>query len=376
MMTALFALAGVWLAFLAAEAALLSRARKKVKHIVHVNGIRGKSSVSRLIDAALRAGGYRVLTKTTGTDPVIIGTDGKERPVKRFGRANIREQARTLLLAAKENADVLIIECMAVQPELQHVCQHSILKADVSVLTNVRRDHADVMGDTLEEIASSLSNTVPAGGAFFTAEHEHTGPLKEKCARLHAAYHEISPDGGEPGADFPENEALAIAVAEHLGVDGEKAAEGIRTLYLKDPYVLSVHEWNGAVFVNGFSVNDPSSLLIVWEHVKNRYGLGDAPPVLFINNRPDRGSRASDMLTVAKALAPERIYLLGAYQGYTRQKLKRILPGARVTGLGRAEDITEEMLREGGTWYAVGNIANEGRRVMERVRKEGREYVR
>ena len=56
--------------------------------------------------------------------------------------------------------------------------------------------------------------------------------------------------------------------------------------------------------------------------------------------------------------------------------LKRILPGARVTGLGRAEDITEEMLREGGTWYAVGNIANEGRRVMERVRKEGREYVR
>ena len=34
---------------------------------VHVNGTRGKSSVTRLIAAGLRAGGVRTFAKTTGT---------------------------------------------------------------------------------------------------------------------------------------------------------------------------------------------------------------------------------------------------------------------------------------------------------------------
>ena len=36
---------------------------------IHVNGTRGKSSVTRLIAAGLRAGGKRTFAKTTGTAP-------------------------------------------------------------------------------------------------------------------------------------------------------------------------------------------------------------------------------------------------------------------------------------------------------------------
>ena len=39
---------------------------------IHVNGSRGKSSVTRLIAAGLRAGGLKTLAKTTGTAPLII----------------------------------------------------------------------------------------------------------------------------------------------------------------------------------------------------------------------------------------------------------------------------------------------------------------
>lgn len=46
-----------------------------------------------------------------------------------------------------------MIECMALQPEYQRCAQHRILQADVGVITNVRHDHADVMGDSLPEIA-------------------------------------------------------------------------------------------------------------------------------------------------------------------------------------------------------------------------------
>ena len=44
---------------------------------IHVNGSRGKSSVTRLIAAGLRAGGLKTLAKTTGTAPRLIDENGK-----------------------------------------------------------------------------------------------------------------------------------------------------------------------------------------------------------------------------------------------------------------------------------------------------------
>jgi len=40
---------------------------------VHVNGIRGKSSVSRVIAGVLRSAGYPTIAKTTGSAAVVIG---------------------------------------------------------------------------------------------------------------------------------------------------------------------------------------------------------------------------------------------------------------------------------------------------------------
>ncbi len=59
---------------------------------IHVNGTRGKSTVTRLIAAALREAGIRTVAKTTGTAPRIILPDGSERPVRRRAPASIREQ--------------------------------------------------------------------------------------------------------------------------------------------------------------------------------------------------------------------------------------------------------------------------------------------
>ena len=44
-----------YLAFLAAENVRALRDRRQISHVVYVNGTRGKSTVSRLIDAGLRA---------------------------------------------------------------------------------------------------------------------------------------------------------------------------------------------------------------------------------------------------------------------------------------------------------------------------------
>src|SRR5690606_28841177 len=62
----------VVLTWLAAASALHRRRLAAVPVRIHVAGSRGKTSTARLIGAALRFAGRRVLVKTTGTDPLLI----------------------------------------------------------------------------------------------------------------------------------------------------------------------------------------------------------------------------------------------------------------------------------------------------------------
>ena len=67
-----------YLAWLVWEKQANDRALKSFRYVIHVNGIRGKSTTTRLIEAGLRESGLKVFCKTTGTLPMIIGVDGVE----------------------------------------------------------------------------------------------------------------------------------------------------------------------------------------------------------------------------------------------------------------------------------------------------------
>src|SRR5512140_1906219 len=96
---------------------------------IHVNGTRGKSSVTRLIAAGLRAGGIPTMAKTTGTLPRIIDMQGLEVPIIRPGRTNIIEQLKVFRYFFNRHPKAIVIECMAVNPEYQWVCEHRIVHA-------------------------------------------------------------------------------------------------------------------------------------------------------------------------------------------------------------------------------------------------------
>src|SRR5262249_43123045 len=103
---------------------------------IHVNGTRGKSSVTRLIGAGLRAGGRKVIAKTTGTEPRIILESGKEIPIFRIGMPNIIEQLMVVRLAWERQAEMLVVECMAVHPSLGKFAEEKIVQSSVGVITN------------------------------------------------------------------------------------------------------------------------------------------------------------------------------------------------------------------------------------------------
>ncbi|MDU7036819.1 MAG: poly-gamma-glutamate synthase PgsB, partial [Staphylococcus simulans] len=71
--------------------------RKRIKQIpirININGIRGKSTITRLIYGILREDNYQVIGKTTGTDArMLYWFDEEEYPVVRKPQGpNIGEQ--------------------------------------------------------------------------------------------------------------------------------------------------------------------------------------------------------------------------------------------------------------------------------------------
>ena len=120
------------LAFLVAERIRHERRLERIPIRIHVNGTRGKSSVTRLIAAALRRSGIPTLAKTTGTAPVLILPDGSEETIRRRAPANILEQMKVVERAARLDARAVVVECMALDPELQSVSETAMIRSTVA----------------------------------------------------------------------------------------------------------------------------------------------------------------------------------------------------------------------------------------------------
>jgi hypothetical protein len=72
----------------------------KLKIRIYVNGIRGKSTVTRLIAGVLREAGIQTLAKTTGSAARVILPNGDEIPIRR--RSSPRSWNYSILQALLE----------------------------------------------------------------------------------------------------------------------------------------------------------------------------------------------------------------------------------------------------------------------------------
>ncbi len=318
---------------LAGGAALLSAAgmleshwhRRQLRRIpirIHVNGTRGKSSVTRLIAAGLRAGGIRTCAKTTGTLPRMIFPDGTEYPVYRPGRSNVIEQLRIVKAAVAAQAEALIIECMALHPALQSLCELQIVQATHGVVTNARADHLDVMGPTDVDVAWALAGTTPVRGELFTAETQHLPVFAEAARDRGATLRAVDADAvagvteqdmaGFSYIEHAENVALALAVCQSVGVARHVALAGMWSA-TTDPGVMSMFslqdQGKQITFVNGFAANDPESTGKIWNMVVDRFPACDQRIALF-NCRSDRTDRSIQLADACLRWKPADRYVL------------------------------------------------------------------
>jgi poly-gamma-glutamate synthase PgsB/CapB len=354
---------------------------------VLVNGIRGKSSITRLCGGALRGGDLSVVAKTTGTAARYIWPDGSEEPVyRKFNIANVVEQIGIVRRAAAENPDALVMECMAVQPALQEINQKKLLRSTIGVVCNVREDHLEEMGPTLEDVARSLSRGMPVDGVCITAEKEMFGVLKEEADRRNCRLVYADPESitdedmeGFEYFTFKENVAIALAVAREVGVGREEAFTGMYEA-APDPGVLKVERYylgdKTVRLANIFAANDPNSTVMNFQRLLNAGAIW--PPIFaIINCRPDRVERNRQMGEIVPDLLTEKLFVIGHP---TRSAITSVPSDwdGQVIDLGGLDREAEEIFRsimaevdEETSLVAIGNIHGQGEMLLEHLEKLG-----
>jgi len=274
---------------------------------VHVNGTRGKSSVTRLVASGLREAGIVTCAKTTGTLARMILPDGQELPIFRPAGPNIIEQKRIIATAAAYRAEALIVECMALQPELQALCELKMIRATHGVITNARPDHLDVMGPDDRHVALALSGMTPVNGRLYTAEQDQLEVLREAAEDRGTELIAIGDDdvasvteemlAGFSYTEHPDNVALALRVLVDLGVEREVAIRGMWNTP-PDPGALTEHQLDffgrRIVFLNGFAANDPVSTQQLWDTATAEHPDVERRIAIF-NCRADRPDRSMQL---------------------------------------------------------------------------------
>ena len=297
-----------------------NKALEKIPIRIHVNGARGKSSVTRLIAAGLRAGGIVTMAKTTGSAPRIIDKEGRDLIIHRLRSASIGEQVKLIRNFSKKNIEALVIECMAVQPQYQWIAEQKMIKSTISVITNVRPDHLDEMGSTMSDISYSLSNTIPFNGSLITAEKDYCSELEEVADKRNSAINIVDSNNisDEYLSKFPylehaDNIAIALEVCKSLDIDSKTALDGMLNTP-PDPGALII--WNLIFgdkinqFVSAFAANDPKSTLQIWQLLENR--IENFRSCIFLNTRADRMYRTSQLISlVLNKIKPELFIVRG-----------------------------------------------------------------
>lgn len=364
---------------------------KSIPIRIHVNGTRGKSSVTRLIAAGLRAGNIRTLAKTTGTLPRIIDENGLEIPVKRPHMVNIIEQLKIVDFMRQRSPEAIVMECMAVMPEYQYICERHMVKSTVGVITNTRLDHIREMGPSIENITLSLCNTLPPQGIAFTAERKML-PLMQKAAEkigtklVSVKDEQVTPEdmSGFDYLEHPDNVRLALSICTHLGIDRETALKGMHVAF-PDVGAMKIFRFrkNGRrmYFINALAANDPDSTYEIWQRVDQMFH-DRVQIIILLNTRADRYERTVQLLEMSKKIPFDQIALTGQKQEAVMSDALRLrIPREKLIPLNhkKPEEIYETLKAKSALTgltiiYAIGNMGQGGLEIADYYRTRYKKF--
>lgn len=362
---------------------------KQIPIRININGIRGKSTITRLTTAILSEAGYNTVGKTTGTAPRIIHNHNPDEiEIERKPRGvNIAEQLEVIdYTVQKVKAEALVCECMAVNPTYQTIYQEEMIQANVGVIINVLEDHMDLMGPTLDEVALAFTSTIPYNGSLIIQKNEYTDYFREiakqRNTKVYVADENDIPEDYLNKFNFllfPNNVAIPLAIADALSIDREIALKGMLKAN-PDPGVLQLHKVkykeSKFTFINGFAVNDPESVLEAWDSLVDKGIITKkSKPIVLFNGRSDRIDRTIQFGKDCIPHLPNNIELVGI--GEELQEFQDLYNNNKLSNVDKyhnfekidAKVVFEKLLKmdTNQIFIGIGNIHGHGYELLDYI---------
>ncbi len=374
--------------YLAWESIVHSRNLRRIRLRITVSGTRGKTSIVRTLASVMRSAGYNVLAKTTGSEARYILPDGSEEAVKRRGITSILEQKKLIRKAAGLRADCVIAEIMSIHPANHHTETHKLIKPNITIFSNFRADHTDVVRNRRQDISELFTNDIFPDSDVVLHENDVdeiiTRDANRKGSRLIKA---------EPGIfnhlhipeqslyqHISENLDLVAATAGKLGIPDSALREGIINAKMDIGKAgIYRYEKNGhpVWIVNAFAANDPASTKYLIDSILKNLKLTDPDLFAILSLRADRGERSRqwlDYLVGDGRKLFKGIYLSGLHSPVLKRKI-------RICEILKTQDpvkITHQVLSAvpvNSVVFGIGNIGGLGVSLVEEWTKTGTDGI-
>jgi hypothetical protein len=332
-----------------------------------VSGSRGKSSTVRRLDDVFNRRGYDTFTKITGNYPVII-RNGRVHPIERQGpRTTLYENVNVIRefgprMTEFDSGAVAIFENQAISQYTTRIVNQRFIQPDVILMTNVRQDHNDTLGKRRQDIARSLSRSIPEGTHVVNGEQ-------------HPALHEYMAE--EIQARGGTIEQVAIP-ARHQGLLGAETVHAVNTTLQAigedpvpesqlDAFIQQIQpEWKhvpGGRLFNAAEVNDVESTEMVRRALVDR----EEKILPFVYLRFDRRGRTASFAEYLDLLA-ERGCIDHAHIGGAGTNSFARNVDVSVTQHSRNDDasaVLDELLAADQPILLMGNTVDDFMRHME-----------
>ncbi|TFH36996.1 MAG: poly-gamma-glutamate synthase PgsB [Bacteroidia bacterium] len=374
----------IFLIYLLAESYYHSKLLGRIHLRISVSGTRGKTSIVRMLASVCRSNGMRVLAKTTGSEARYILPDGSEEKIKRRGVISIIEQKNLVKKAAQLGVDCIITEIMSINPENHFAETHKLIRPHLTILSNLRADHLDVVEESQKEITALHINDIYPGSNLFIPSGEINNILRVGIEKSGAKLNPVEKDAATkmgvnpdvPGSMFRNNIDLVSSVAASLSISVDTIHRGLRAaimdigdsaVYLLENKVKKVY------FVNSFAANDPLSAMELVDKTLGSISNTEAPVYGFLSLRADRGERSRQWLDFLSHGAENRfrhLFISGLHAGILRKKIKEssiIRSNDPATIMG---SIISEV-EDGSVVFGLANIHGRGMQMVNYCRENG-----
>lgn len=358
------------------ESLIIRNCNRHISVKIHVNGTRGKSTITKYIFAGLQENGLKVMGKVTGEIPTLLLPDGTSKTIKRRGSARVQEQFNTIRRAYRRKADALVLECMSIDPVLQKL-EGFIFRPHIYIISNIRDDHREKMGATLDDQINAMCSAIPSNCIVISCGSSYMDTIKKVASERKSLFVEATILEDEEKKRIPDyiheiNVRFALTACIESGIPRETAFNGILKQVDKAVLPISsiIQNNHQQYFLNAFTVNDIPSVQDFLKHWTNELKITDKMSVVF-NTRSDRPLRTDLFIEWIKSNQEniETVFLAGDHtmranrllsRSDKRIKIKKIHSSSNI----RIKDEILENAANSSLIVGIGNIKGLGYRII------------